>query len=137
MNHYEELMNNWIRMAKYIFWKYFFVTRRLINYNNFVVVLSFVSLTIFCLVTEHFSNVWHFHFWVWAFFFSFEMVEFLVFALENHAKWLPRKNQGFLIYRFHVILVYQLFESIQNHVVFYRCWHFYSNFARYFQTSLN
>ena len=59
----------------------------------------------------------------------FEMAEIFVFELENHAKWFPRKNQDFLIYRFFVIIFYQLFESIQNHVVFYRCWYFYSNFA--------
>ena len=70
------------------------------------------------------------------FFFLWNGGDFCVRTGEQY-KWLPRKNQGFLICRFRVIIFYQLFESIQNHAVFYRCRHFYSNFARYFQTSLN
>ena len=131
-------MRNWIRVTKYIFWNFFSITHRLINHNNFVVVLSFVSLAIFCFATEHFSNAWYVYFWIWQFFpFSLKWRTFFVFVMVNHAKWLPRKNQGFFICRFRVIIIYQLFESIQNHVVFFRCWHFYINFAHYFQTFLN
>ena len=125
----------------------FFSITRLIYYNNFVPVVPFASLAIFCLATEHFSNVWYVYFWIWHrfFFFSiflflsffFEMVEIFVFVMENHEKRLPRKNQDFLICWFRVIIFYQRFESIQNHVVFYLCWNFFSNFARYFQTFLN
>ena len=39
-------------MIKYIFYNLFSITQWLINYNNFVVVLSFLSLVIFCLATE-------------------------------------------------------------------------------------
>ena len=98
------------------------------NYNNFVAVLSFLSLAIFCLVTEYFSNFWYVYFWIWPLFlFSMKWQRFL----RSYCRFMK------MICRFRVTIFYQLFESIQNHVAFYRCWHFYSNFAWYFQTSLN
>ena len=44
-------------MTKYIFWIFFSITQKLINHKNYVVVLLFFLLAIFCLANEHFSNV--------------------------------------------------------------------------------
>ena len=59
-----------------------------------VAVLSFISLAIFCLATEHFSNVWYVFFWIWPFsLFSLKRWCFLCLywrIMENECQEKPR-----------------------------------------------
>ena len=91
----------------YIFWKFFSIKQRLINYNNFVAVLSFVSLAIFCLATEHFSNIWVVYFWIWLFFqFSLKCRSFLCSYWRIMQHDCHERTKDFFICRCRVIIVY-------------------------------